>query len=258
MDLELKEKMFLVCGASSGFGRAISERLLQEGAHIVAVARGEEKLKALKDDFPEQVEIFSGDLTEKNTLSNLINKVNQKQLHGILLNAGGPPALSALETQMEQWDEAYYLVMRWKVELVLGLLPKMQKQQYGRIVFLESQSVKQPIPSLVLSNSFRVAVVGFAKTLALEVAKSGVTINILAPGSHSTPAIERVIQKRSENTGESLEKSKEKLAAEIPVGRLGKAEELASLAGWLLSPLSGFVTGQTVTHSGGNVNGIFG
>ncbi|WP_255702660.1 SDR family oxidoreductase [Antarcticibacterium sp. 1MA-6-2] len=133
-------------------------------------------------------------------------------------------------------------VLRWKVELVLRLLPIFQKQQYGRILFLESQSVKQPIPSLVLSNSFRAGVVGFAKTLALEIAKMGITVNVLAPGSHETPAIERVIQKRSEDSGKSQEEMRRKLAEDIPVGRMGKAEEFASLATWLLSPLSGYVT----------------
>src|SRR5690606_12630857 len=114
------------------------------------------------------------------------------------------------------------------------------------------------IPSLVLSNSFRAGVVGFAKTLSLEIAKTGITVNVMAPGSHETPAIERVIQKRSEDSGKSQEEMRRKLAEDIPVGRMGKAEEFASLAMWLLSPLSGYVTGQTLSHAGGNIKGLFG
>ncbi len=258
MDLQLKNKLFLICGASSGFGKAIAESLLQEGAHVFAVARGEGKLKALQQEFPEQVEIFAGDLTKDAVISELEKQLEKKQLHGMLLNSGGPPALAALETNIQQWDEAYRSVLRWKVELVLRLLPIFQKNSNGRILFLESQSVKQPIPSLVLSNSFRAGVVGFAKTLALEIAKTGITVNVLAPGSHETPAIERVIQKRSEDSGKSQEEMRRKLAEDIPVGRMGKAEEFASLATWLLSPLSGYVTGQTLSHAGGNIKGLFG
>lgn len=258
MDLQLKHKLFLICGASSGFGKAIAESLLQEGAHVFAVARREEKLKALQQEFPEQVEIFAGDLTKDSVISELQKLLEKKHLHGMLLNSGGPPALAALETNIQQWDESYRLVLRWKVELVLRLLPIFQKNTYGRILFLESQSVKQPIPSLVLSNSFRAGVVGFAKTLALEIAKTGITVNVLAPGSHETPAIERVIQKRSEDSGKSQEEMRRKLAEDIPVGRMGKAEEFASLATWLLSPLSGYVTGQTISHAGGNIKGLFG
>lgn len=258
MDLQVKDQLFLVCGASSGFGKAVGESLLQEGARIIAVARREEKLKALKQDFPEQVEIFPGDLNQATFLSELEQFLNGKQLHGLLLNSGGPPALSALETDMQQWDEAYQSVLRWKVDLVLRLIPHFKKNNYGRILFVESQSVKQPIPSLVLSNSFRAGIVGFAKTLALEIAQMGITVNVLAPGSHETPAIERVIEKRSKDTGESLEETRKKLAEAIPVGRMGKASEFASLASWLLSPLSGYVTGQTLSHAGGNVKSLFG
>src|SRR5699024_1453630 len=149
-------------------------------------------------------------------------------LHGAVVNAGGPPALSPLETAIYDWDEAYKNVMRWKIELVLRLVSYFTPNQYGRLLFIESQSVKQPIPSLVLSNAFRAGVVGFAKSLAEEVAKEGVAVNVLAPGSHNTPAIERLIKKRSEDTGTSMEEVRGEMEKAIPVGRMGEPEELAS------------------------------
>ncbi len=258
MDLKIKNQLFLICGASSGFGRAVSEQLLKEGANIIAVARREEKLKELKDDYPEQAQVFTGDLTQESTLDELQTLISQRKLNGVLINAGGPPALSALETSMEQWDQAYENVLRWKVDLTKRLIPIFQKHNYGRILFVESQSIKQPIPSLVLSNSLRAAVAGFAKTLSLEIAKQGITVNLLAPGSHETPAIERVIQKRAEETGKALDEVKADMEESIPVGRMGTGEEFASLASWLLSPHSGYVTGQTISHDGGNIKGLFG
>lgn len=258
MDLKIKNQLFLICGASSGFGRAIAECLLQEGAEVMAVARRKEKLQDLTKIFPGRVQIVVGDLTEDTVLDKIEGLIKEKQLHGVLLNAGGPPALSALETSLHNWDEAYQSVMRWKVALALRLIPLFSKNRYGRMLFLESQSIKQPIASLVLSNAFRAGVAGFAKTLSLEVAKSGITVNILAPGSHDTPAIERVIKKKTKESGQSFAEVRKAMEQNIPVGRMGKAEEIASLAAWLLSPLSGYVTGQTLSHDGGNVKSLFG
>jgi 3-oxoacyl-[acyl-carrier protein] reductase len=258
MDLKINNHLFLICGASSGFGRAVAEQLLKEGGKIITAARREKKLNELKRDYPEQVQVFAGDLTNNQTLNKLEALMKGRGLSGVLINAGGPPALSALETSMEQWDDAYQNVLRWKVDLTKRLVPIFQKHNYGRILFVESQSIKQPIPSLVLSNSLRAAVAGFAKTLSFEVAKQGITVNLLAPGSHKTPAIERVIQKRAEESGKALDEVKADMEAGIPAGRLGTGEEFASLAAWLLSPHSGYVTGQTISHDGGNIKGLFG
>jgi 3-oxoacyl-[acyl-carrier protein] reductase len=258
MDLQLENQLFLICGASSGFGRAVAERLLQEKANIIAVARRQEKLEELSTEFPNQVEIIVGDLSNSSTLTEIESSISGKQLHGALINAGGPPALSALETSLEQWDEAYHSVLRWKVDLTKRLVPHFINHEYGRILFVESQSIKQPIPSLVLSNAFRAGVAGFSKTLSLEIADQGITINILAPGSHETPAIERVIKKRAEDSGKSSDEVKAELEQSIPVRRMGTGSEFASLATWLLSPLSGYVTGQTISHDGGNIKGLFG
>ncbi|MEX0844741.1 MAG: SDR family oxidoreductase [Balneolaceae bacterium] len=258
MDLKLTNQLFLICGASSGFGRAVAERLLEEGAHIIAVARRLEKLKELQESYPEQVQYIIGDLTDSSVLDEIDSLLKNQQLYGVLVNAGGPPAATALETTMEQWDEAYQSVLRWKVDLTKRLVPYFSQHGYGRILFVESQSIKQPIPSLVLSNAFRAAVAGFAKTLSSEIANQGITVNILAPGSHETPAIERVIKKRAEESGKSFEEVKKSMEESIPVGRMGTGDEFASLAAWLLSKHSGYITGQTISHDGGNIMGLFG
>lgn len=256
MDLQLKNKLFIIGGATSGFGKAIAEALINEGAHIIAVARGEEKLKILQSTAPSQVSIIAGDFSDSNVIAQVVEAVKEKELHGMVVNAGGPPAKTVLETTLEDWDNAYQSILRWKVELTKALVPKMIEQKYGRVVYIESSSVKQPLENLVLSNSLRVAVVGMVKTLSQEIARTGVTLNIMGPGSHNTPAIDRIYSKKSEQTGLSFDEVKQNAIKQIPVGALGEAADFASLALWLLSPLSRFVTGETITVDGGAVRSM--
>lgn len=250
-------KRFIVTGASSGFGAAIARRLLTGGATVVAVARREEKLRELYGENPK-AEFLTGDVTDPATLNAVKKVVSNGSFHGLVLNAGGPPTGTPLETTMNQWDEAWQNVMRWKIDWALQLTPLLRKNGYGRLLLIESKSVKEPIPELVLSNALRAGVVGFAKSLASEVAPDGVTVNVIAPGSHNTPAIERVIRKRSETLSISEEEVRKQMEASIPVRRMGEADELASLACWLLSTESSYVTGQTWSHDGGAISSLFG
>ena len=258
MNLGISNQLFIVGGAGSGFGKAISLALVNEGAKVIAVARGEEKLKELQLHAPELIEILSGDLSNEETLNALLKKIDNRTIHGMVVNAGGPPAKMVLETSLEDWDQAYKQILRWKVALTKAIIPKMMDNGYGRIVYIESVSVKQPVENLVLSTSLRLAVVGMVKTLSQEIAQSGVTLNILGPGSHNTPAINRLYIKKAEQTGMSFEDAKKTSIAQIPVGKLGEAEDFAGLAIWLLSPQSKFITGQTITVDGGAVRGIMG
>jgi len=256
MDLEIKNNLFIVGGATSGFGKAIAEALLKEGALVIAVARGEEKLKTLAATATSQVETVAGDISDSTIIAHLVKVVGNRPLHGMVINAGGPPAKTVLETTLEDWDMAYKNILRWKVEITQAFVPKMMQQQYGRIVYIESSSVKQPLENLVLSSSLRVAVVGMVKTLSQEIAMSGVTLNILGPGSHNTPAIDRIYQKKSEQTGLPFNEVKQAAIRQIPVGALGEAADFASLALWLLSPMSRYVTGETITVDGGMVKSM--
>lgn len=252
MDLQLSNQFFLVGGATSGFGHAVAKALYAEGAHVLAIARGAEKLKQLAISYP-RMETLAADLSKPETLDLLMQKIGDRQVHGTLINAGGPPAGSFLEVDLEAWDQAYHTVVRWKIALTQALLPKMQKHQYGRLVYIESSSVKQPIANLVLSNALRMAVVGAVKTLSQEVAADGITANVIGPGYHETPAIGRLLDKSSEQLGISREEAKQRFEAEIKTGSMGNPDDLASLALWLFSPKSAYVTGQTWTVDGGVV-----
>ncbi|MBT8230087.1 MAG: SDR family oxidoreductase, partial [Bacteroidia bacterium] len=217
----------------------------------------EEKLKDLQANFPDQIEILPGDITTDATISKLILLIGKRDLSGIVVNAGGPPAKSFARTSISDWDKAYETLLRWKVKLTKEILPLFQKNNYGRVVYIESSSVKQPIDNLILSTSLRLSVVGFVKSLSQEIAAEGINLNILAPGYHATPAMERLFINKSAQLGITPEEAKVQFEQEILVGRMGNPGDLASLACWLLSPLSGYITGQTISIDGGLIKSTF-
>lgn len=249
---------FIVGGATSGLGKAIALLLLEKGANLLALGRSTEALQQLYYNYPKQVTTICGDITLPVTQNTVLDAIQNMYIAGICMNAGGPPAATINETTMQDWDMAYQSVLRWKVALVKTLLTKLEAQQYGRLLFIESATVKQPMENLVLSTAFRLAVTGFVKTLANEVAAKGITANILAPGPHDTPAIERVFKKKQAQTGLDMPTIQQTEIQKIPVGRLGNANAFAQLAVWLMSEDAGYITGQTISVDGGLVKGIFG
>jgi len=258
MDLNIENDFFIIGGAGSGFGNAVSKALASEGARVLAISRTESKLTELRNLFPENIEVLAGDLTSSNVLKEIASLASGQKLTGTFFNAGGPPAGTFDEISMNQWDDAYQSVVRWKIELTKLLMPQFKEQGYGRLLFLESVSVKQPVENLILSNSLRSAMIGFVKTLSQEIAQHNITANILAPGFHNTAAIQRLITKKAEQTGKSEKEIKSQFTKDVPVGSMGNPDDLASLAVWLLSPHSRYITGQTITHDGGLTKGLFG
>ncbi|MEM7037551.1 MAG: SDR family oxidoreductase [Bacteroidota bacterium] len=255
MDLQIKGQRFLVTGATSGFGKAIAERLIAEGGNVVIVARGGERVQDFVKRFPEQVTGVVGDITQEATIREVVAALEDGPVHGVLVNAGGPPAKAFVETSPADWDAAYQSLLRWKVMLTQALLPRFEAQRYGRLLYIESSSVKQPIENLVLSNAFRLGMVGTVKTLSREVAQSGITANIIAPGYHDTPAMGHLFEKKSAVANITPEEARAAFEQEILLGKLGDPEALASLGVWLLSPLSAYMTGQTIAVDGGLVRG---
>lgn len=258
MDLGIKDSLFIVCGAGAGFGREICKQLAENGAHVLAVSRSEDKLITLREEFPANIEIICGNIMLEEIQQKCIFWIDGRMIAGVVINASGPPAGGFEEVDMNMWDDSWQHIVRWKINFTYKLLPIMKKQTYGRIIYIESVSVKEPVANLILSNSMRPAIVGFAKTISREVAAIGININILAPGYHSTAAMQRLFKKKAEIKSITVEEAKKEFEREIPVGEMGKPEEMASLACWLLSPLSRYVTGQTITHDGGMVRSVFG
>ncbi len=258
MNFQLKDRFFVVTGAGAGFGRAIAELLLHEGATVLAVARTEKTLADFKSKWNDQLEYIAGDISQTIVQQKVIDCVGNRFLSGVLINAGGPAAKNMEELIEKDWLEAYQLLVQWKINFTGLLLPIFRKQNYGRFLFIESISVKQPVENLILSNTFRPAVVGFAKTLSQDFALSNITFNVLAPGYHNTQAMNRLFIKKAEQSHIQIDEAKSQFEKSIPVGKMGEPDEMAVPAVWLLSPLSRFVTGQTMSHDGGSVKGIFG
>jgi len=258
MDLMLKDKYFLVTGASSGFGKAVAEALIKEGARVLINARSEEKLIEIKNTAPNQIEYIAADITIPLEQDKVLNKIGTQKLHGAFINAGGPPAKSAMETKLKDWDEAFKNLVRWKIRMTKKIVQRLISTEGGRLVFLESISVKQPVPNLALSNSMRMAIVGYVKTLSSEVAHHNISMNILAPGYHETAAMDRIIAKKAEVMNVSLEEAKNEIEKETLIGKMGNANDLAKLALFLLSENASYINGQTISVDGGHIKHVFG
>jgi 3-oxoacyl-[acyl-carrier protein] reductase len=258
MDLQISNTCFLITGATSGLGLGVSRALLKEGARIIAVGRDQEKLNYLQSISPEKVNPVIADLFELKTADLIIDVIGDRKLGGVFLNASGPPAMPFIDTSLQNWDDAYNHILKWKINLVQKLLPIFQGQGRGRILFSESISVKQPIKDLVLSNSMRLAVTGMAKTLANEVAKYGITVNVIGTGYHHTGAMNRLYARKMKAEGISVETAVEAFEKEIPGSKMGDGESFGNLIAWLFSPLSFYITGQTISVDGGMAKGVFG
>ncbi len=253
MDLGIKNQTFLVGGCTAGFGLATARSLLNDGARIIGVARKQEGLNKLKTEYKGSFIPLTGDITSSETINTAVKLAKEENIKGALINAGGPPAMSFEETRLSDWDETYRNLLRWKVELTQKLLPHFKAQQYGRVVYIESSSVKQPYENLVLSTSLRLAVVGMMKTVSQEISGQNINFNIIAPGSHDTSAINRLIEKKSKITGQDFESVRQGFIDNIPAKTFGNPDHLGKLAAWLLSPLAEFVNGQVYGIDGGAI-----
>ena len=170
----------------------------------------------------------------------------------LVVNAGGPPPGTFQTTPLEAWDAAYQLTLMSAVRLVYASLPQLEQSGQGRIVFITSVSVRQPIPTIALSNSFRAAVTTMAKTLSGEVAREGITVNCLAPSNILTDRIRQI----AAASGADPEERIKQMAASAPTGRLGEPSEFGAACAFLCSRHAGYITGQTLGVDGGSLLGV--
>ena len=262
MDLGLRGKVALVAASSKGLGRAVAHELANEGASIAMCARGEDELNRARDEIAKEtgaeVIAIAGDLAKRDEAERIARKAleNFGRVDILVTNAGGPPSVKFEGITPEMWLEAVDQTLMSAINLTRILLPQMRERKWGRIINVTSITVKQPVDGLMLSNSIRAAVTGFARTLANEVARDGITVNNILPGYTRTLRVEQLAQAMAGKEGISADAARAKWEKEIPMGRLGEPHEFAALAAFLASERASYITGTSITVDGGWVKGL--
>ncbi|HJX92497.1 MAG TPA: SDR family oxidoreductase [Pyrinomonadaceae bacterium] len=263
MDLGLHNKIALVAAASSGLGRAVAEELATEGASLVICGRGTkaitETAAALTDKTGAHVLAVAGDVSVPNDVQRLVESGITRfgRIDILVTNAGGPPAGTFANITQEEWEAATRLTLYSVINLARQVLPGMKERRWGRILNITSIAVKQPVEGLLLSNSLRAAVTGFARTLANEVASDGITVNNILPGYTRTDRVEELARMMAEKQGITAKEFKAKWESEIPMKRLGEPHEFAALAAFLVSERASYITGTSMQVDGGWIRSLF-
>ena len=256
MDLGLKNKIALVLASSKGLGLACAKVLYEEGASVVICSRSEVE-KSLETS--NKIYPVVADLMREDQIKNLVEEVVSEfgRIDILVHNAGGPPSGPIDKISSDDWTNSIDLNLRSFIRITRLIIPLMKKHNFGRIVAITSVSVKQPLENLVLSNTTRLGVVGFAKTIANEHAKDNILINVVCPGPNLTDRMKELITKTVNDTGKSEAEVKKSWTDQIPLGRLGKPEELANLVVFLTSEKASYITGTVIQVDGGFVKGPF-
>jgi 3-oxoacyl-[acyl-carrier protein] reductase len=261
MDLQLDGMKALVTGASRGLGFATARGLALEDCQVALNSRDEARLEAaaqqIKEETGRTVIPLSGDVTAPNTPQVLVERC-AKALGGLDLlvtNSGGPPAGRFENFDDAAWQAAFELNLLSHVRLIRAALPYLRRSPAPSVLTITSYSIKQPIPNLVLSNSVRAATVGLTKSLALELGSEGIRFNSILPAWTETERVHSLMAQRAQANSTSIEEEFLKQARDSPLGRMGKPEEFANAAVFLLSPAASYITGVMLTVDGGMYKG---
>ena len=262
MDLELKDKVAIVGGASKGLGRACAEVLAAEGVKVAICSRTqadlEQAAREIRDATDMDVLTFAGDLDHYDTIRDLIatTVAHFGRLDIMVNNSGGPPLARAYNATEEQWATAVQRSLLFFARMSREAIPHLKQQGGGRIINILASTVYQPIPNLALSGATRMGVVAFAKSLADEVGRDGILVNNVCPGSILSERMLSNVTARAKELGIAVEEGLAQRAAETAVGRIGEPKELAYLVAFLASGKSSYITGTTILVDGGLVRSV--
>lgn len=261
MDLKLKDKRALVTGASRGLGYAVALGLAREGCRVAVNSRDKARISAaaarIAAETGSQAVALAGDLSDPSVAARLVEEAVGALggLDLLVTNAGGPPAGTFESFDDAAWQKAIELSLMSHVRLIRAALPHLKQSSAASVLTVTSYSVKQPIPNLVLSNSVRAATVGLTKSLALELGRDGIRFNSILPAWTETERVVELMTFRAQQNGTTVEEEIARQSQDSPLGRMGRPEEFANAAVFLLSPAASYVTGVMLTVDGGMYKG---
>ena len=261
MDYKIKGKVAIIGGGSKGLGKACAVALAKEGVNVVLCARNNEDLqKAKKDIEIHDVEVLtlSVDMSSEEDNRRIVDETIAKfgRIDILVNNSGGPAPGSFDELSMEDFDEAYNSVLKYNIRMIKQCLPHMEKNSWGRIVNITSISVKEPSPTMVLSNIFRTAVVSFAKSISRELMGKGITINNVCPGYFRTDRITQLMEKEANDENTSVQEYEEQVISSFPHKRFMDPKELGNMVCYLCSSQARSINGTTIQIDGGTMKGL--
>jgi len=255
----------MVAAASKGIGRACALGLAREGVKVSICARNADELDKtateIADETGSEVLAVPTDLTQADQIQSWVHQTLQRfgGVDILITNAGGPPhgAWSNFADSDEPWEYAFQLNMMSTIRMIRAVIPSMRERGGGRILNVQSSSVKAPIANLILSNTIRPGVAGLAKSLSRELAPDGILVNTICPGAIYTDRLRSGVLDHAERSGMSEEQAAAERSATIPLKRFGTPEELANMAVFLASPRASYITGSTIAIDGGAIQSIW-
>ena len=262
MNLDLTGKTALIGGSTQGIGRATAVELALLGANVVLMARNEQTLKTTIAELPTpngQIHRYIvADFSQPEAVPTAIAQylVQFPDLHILINNTGGPAGGSVVDAKPEEFIQTFHNHLLNNQALVQAVVPVMKRIGYGRIVNIISTSVKQPIVGLGVSNTIRGAVAQWAKTLSLEIAQFGITVNNVLPGYTRTARLDAVLAMRSKTSGKTEADVETQMESEIPIGRFATAEEVAAAVAFLCTPAAASINGINLPVDGGKTGSL--
>jgi 3-oxoacyl-[acyl-carrier protein] reductase len=261
MDINLKGKNALVCGSSKGIGKAAAIELAKLGANVTLVARTAEKLAAVKQELPrvagQSHDFLAADFGNPADLQRKVSGlVSVKNIHILVNNTGGPGAGKVLDANIDEFKQGFQKHLICNHLLTKLVLKGMRMDDYGRIINIISTSVKEPLPDLGVSNTIRNAVANWAKTLASELAATGITVNNVLPGFTMTERLQELITHMADSKNLGKEEVMKMMQSEVPMGRFGTPAEIGSAVAFLASPAASYITGSNLVVDGGRTKSL--
>lgn len=257
MNLNLQNHTALVCGSSQGIGRAVATELAAMGARVVLLARSEEALKSTVSSLPtpngQQHHYLAADFSNPTQVASVVDAFVKagNTIHILVNNTGGPPGGPIVNATTEAFVNTFNQHLICNHLLAQVVLPGMKAAGFGRIINIISTSVKQPLKGLGVSNTIRAAVANWSKTLSIEVAPFGITVNNVLPGATATQRLSSIIENKSQKQNHSIDEVEQEMLSEIPAGRFGRPEEIAAAVAFLASPAAAYINGINIPVDGG-------